>query len=46
MKDKEEEKALVAYGKPYEGMCTKYRKYCHKVTDPKCPENKRRNEKT
>ena len=44
-KEKTKEKALVVYRKPFKDTSTKCGKYGHKSTDPKCLENKEKNEK-
>ena len=37
--------AFVAYGKYFEGRCMKCGKYSNKLTDPKCPQNNRKEKK-
>ena len=44
MKKKTKQKALVSYEKPFDGSCTECAKYGHKLTDPKCPENNKKEE--
>ena len=39
------EKALSTYGKPFKGGQTKCGKYGHNSTEPKCPENSKKEEK-
>ena len=36
------EKALVAYGRQYNGSCSKCGKNSHEPTDPTCQENKKK----
>ena len=50
MKNKErrkqtKEKALLVYGKPFGGRCTKCGKYGNKSTDPECPEKEKKMKK-
>ena len=39
---KKKDKGISGYGKPFKGRCIKCRKYGYKLTDLKCPENKKK----